>query len=81
VLTREQWLLQEKGKAVVRTLHLSELQDAGEARLSAIDRADVQREVICSLLPGALKAGLSLAEISRVTGVSRPTLYVWKAGR
>lgn len=81
MLTREQRMLQEEGKSVVRTLHLSELQEAGEARLSALDRAAVQREVICALLPGALEAGLSLSQISRVTGVSRQTLYVWKALR
>ena len=31
------------------------------------------------MLPNALDAGLSLSEISRVTGVSRPTLYELRA--
>lgn len=81
MLSCEQRLLQEKGKSVVRALHLTELEDAGEARSVAADRAKVEREVIRSLLPGSLQVGLSLSEISRVTGVSRPTLYAWKAGR
>lgn len=65
----------EKGRALVRTLHLSELQTAGAARAVALHEADVQLDRVARLLPDALAGGLSLTEISRVTGVSRPTLY------
>ncbi len=35
----------------------------------------MQLDRVARLLPDALAGGLSLTEISRVTGVSRPTLY------
>ena len=65
----------EKGRAVVRTLHATELLDAGTARREALSNADVQLDRIARLLPAALAGGLTLTEIARVTGVSRPTLY------
>lgn len=65
----------ERGRALVRSLHLSELQAAGAARAVALHDADVQLDRVARLLPDALSGGLSLTEISRVTGVSRPTLY------
>ena len=65
----------EKGRALVRSLHLSELQAAGAARAVALHEADVQLDRVARLLPDVLAGGLSLTEISRVTGVSRPTLY------
>lgn len=71
--------MQEKGRALVRGLHLSELQASGAARAMALHEADVQLDRIARLLPDALQAGLSLAEIARVAGVSRPTLYELRA--
>src|SRR5947208_54840 len=65
----------EKRRATVRGLHLAELDDAGRARADALSRADEQLDRIARLLPDALRAGLTLTEIARVTGVSRPTLY------
>ncbi len=65
----------EKGRALVRSLHLSELQAAGAARAVALHEADVQLDRIAKLLPDALAGGISLTEVSRVSGVSRPTLY------
>jgi len=72
---REDMLKQEKGKALVRALHLSELSLAGKARALALHEADEQLEKVARLLPDALQAGISITEIARVTGVSRPTLY------
>jgi hypothetical protein len=69
----------EKGKALVRQLHLSELQAAGAARDLALHAAEEQLNRIAKLLPDALEGGLTLAEISRITNVSRPTLYELRA--
>ena len=51
----------------------------GAARELALLQAEQQLDRLARLLPNALAGGLSLAEISRVTGVSRPTLYELKA--
>jgi DNA-binding MarR family transcriptional regulator len=51
------------------------LEQAGSARDVALSQADAELDRIAELLPGALSAGLSLSEIARITGVSRPTLY------
>lgn len=68
-------LRQEKGKALVRALHLSELETAGRARAVALHEADVQLDKIAHLMPLVLESGISITDIGRVTGVSRPTLY------
>jgi chromosome segregation and condensation protein ScpB len=65
----------EKSRATVRALHLRELEAAGAARAAALKAADEYLDRIARLLPDALSAGLSLTEISRVAGISRPTLY------
>ncbi len=69
----------EKGRGVVRALHLSELRAARAARELAIREADLQLERIARILPNALGAGITLSEVARVTGLSRPTLYQLKA--
>lgn len=69
----------EKGRAIVRTLHANALQEAGAARRAALETAEAELDRIARLMPAALKGGLSLAEIARVTGVSRPTLYELRA--
>jgi transposase-like protein len=65
----------ERIRASVRSLHLGELEAAGEARRAALRCADEELERVAQLLPDALQAGLSVTEIARTTGVSRPTLY------
>jgi len=65
----------EKGRGVVRGLHLEALEQAGQSRADALRVADEQLQHIGRLLPDALDAGLTIAEIGRITGVSRPTLY------
>jgi DNA-binding IclR family transcriptional regulator len=69
----------EKGRAVVRALHVEQLEDAGAERHAALQAAEAHLERIARLLPAALAGGLSLAEIARITGVSRPTLYELRA--
>ena len=72
---RRETMQREKGRGLVRALHLSELQAAGAARELALHTAEQQLDRIAKVLPDALGAGLSMSEIARVTGVSRPTLY------
>lgn len=76
---RDQAITREKGKAVVRGLHLSELGAAGEARAQALKAAEDQLDRIARLMPDALAAGLSMVDIARVTNVSRTTLYEVRA--
>jgi hypothetical protein len=72
---RDLLMRREKGQALIRALHLSELQAAGAARSLALHEADGQLDRIARVLPDALTSGVSLAEIARITNVSRPTLY------
>jgi hypothetical protein len=62
-------------RLMLQALHRSELTASGD-RLKA-GREDTQRELqrIGRFLPGARQAGLSMTQISELTGVSRPTLY------
>ncbi|HEV2058198.1 MAG TPA: hypothetical protein VGR11_02505 [Solirubrobacteraceae bacterium] len=64
---------------ILRALHESELESAGAARAEALRRADQELDRIARLIPDALGAGLSMTEIGRFTGVSRPTLYELRA--
>lgn len=75
VVHRERDLRAARAKATVVALYRSELQQAGEARKAALAESDRQLDRIGTFLPGATAAGLSLSEISRITGISRPTLY------
>jgi transposase-like protein len=65
----------ERSRGVVRALHLGELEAAGREREVALAAADAALDRIARRLPDALEAGISLSEIARATGVSRPTLY------
>jgi hypothetical protein len=69
---------QEQGKALVRTMHLTEIQAAGAARAAALHEAERQLDRVAKALPAALAAGLTVAEIARSAGVSRQTLYELK---
>lgn len=68
----------EQGKALVRAMHMTELQAAGAARAAALNESEQQLDRIARVMPNALNAGISLAEIARNTGVSRQTLYELK---
>jgi DNA-binding MarR family transcriptional regulator len=76
---RETRLKRERGKALVRAVHLNALEDAGVARSNALAEADKHLDRVARLLPDALQAGLAMAEIARVAGVSRQTLYELRA--
>jgi hypothetical protein len=78
-MSREDTLRHEKGKALVRALHLSELAAASKARELALHEAESQFDRVARLLPDALNGGISMTEIARVTGISRPTLYELRA--
>ena len=72
---RERKLIQAQGSAAIRSLHLRGLSEAGSARVVALEEADRQLDRIARLLHDAVDGGVSMSEISRVTGVSRQTLY------
>lgn len=65
----------EESRAVVRASHVGELEGAGASRAAALREAEQQLDRIARVLPDALAAGLTLTEVGRITGVSRPTLY------
>ena len=61
--------------------HAEELRALGERRRSALAEAESVLARVEELLPYAERAGLSLAEIARLSAVSRPTLYAIKERR
>jgi transcriptional regulator with XRE-family HTH domain len=68
-------------RLALQVLHRRELAESGR-RIKA-GREDNQRELrrIASFLPGARHAGLTMTEISELTGMSRPTLYQLQTGK
>ena len=58
-----------------RTLYRHELGTAGAERHEHLQGIDAANTRITGLLPGAVDAGVPVAEIARLTGYSRPTLY------
>lgn len=68
----------EQTKGLVRALHQSELQAAGARRAVALHAAEQELDRIARRIPEALQAGLSMSEVSRLTGISRQTLYELK---
>jgi transposase-like protein len=76
---RERKQTQAQAQAVIRSVHLRGLSEAGAARTAALAEADKQLDRIARLLHDALQGGVSVSEISRVTGVSRQTLYELRA--
>ena len=55
-----------------------ELRGLGERRRAALSEAQAVVDRVEELLPDALRSGLSLSEIARLSGVSRTTLYALK---
>lgn len=72
---REGQIRRERGESLVRALHRSEIQAAGDARAIALHQAEEQLDRIARQIPDALAIGLSVAEIARVSKLSRPTIY------
>jgi hypothetical protein len=50
------------------------LREHGERRKSALTTADQELDAIARLLPAALEAGITKMEVSRLTGIGRPTI-------
>jgi hypothetical protein len=65
----------QRGVGANQALYRHELGHAAASRQEQLKRAEDASRRIAELLPGARQAGLSIAEISRLTGYSRPTLY------
>lgn len=60
---------------MVLALHRSEIEAAGNARALALYQAEEHLDRIARRIPEALAAGLSVSEIARISGLSRPTIY------
>jgi hypothetical protein len=75
VLQREQREAARRGAQLRHELYRRELQEAGERRRTHLDAAADETARIERLFEGAEEAGLSVLEIARLTGLSRPTLY------
>ena len=69
----------EETRAQARAVFVSQLESAGRARQAALRQADDQLDRIARVLPDAATAGLSVTDVARITGVSRPTLYQLRA--
>jgi CRP-like cAMP-binding protein len=69
----------EKARGAVRGLYLSEFAAIGRRRSAALRAADEELDRLARLLRNAVDAGIGMAEISRESGVSRPTLYQLRA--
>lgn len=58
-----------------RALYRHELGAAGDKRREHLQGTEAANKRIAELLPGAVDAGVSVVEIARLTGYSRPALY------
>jgi hypothetical protein len=58
-----------------RTMYRHELGTAGAQRQEHLQGVDAASQRIVQLLPGAKEAGVSIADMARLTGYSRPTIY------
>jgi DNA-binding IclR family transcriptional regulator len=54
---------------------LVELSQTGERRQQALEQAQAELDRIAELAGEAVGEGIAIAEIARLTGVSRPTIY------
>jgi hypothetical protein len=75
VLHREIADRRQQGEEVSRALYRKEIGDAARQRQERTAEADEAAARIESLLPGAVGAGVPVAELAELTGWSRPTIY------
>jgi len=75
VLHKEFRARQGRGEEASRTLYRNELREAVRVRDGHLARAEVASQKIGQLLPGAVAAGVSVAEFAELSGLSRPTVY------
>jgi len=74
-LHAEQRRRAEQSFEVQRGLYREQLREAAAERHEYRQAAEAASRRIALLLPGAADAGVPIAEIARLTGQSRPTLY------
>lgn len=65
-------------RLALQVLHRRELSDSGRRIKDSRDAAQHELDRIAAFLPGARHAGMTMSEISQLTGLSRPTLYELK---
>jgi DNA-binding phage protein len=75
VLHKEFRARQQRGEEASRGLYREELRLAVETRDSSLTQAEEAGRRIERLLPGAVEAGIPVAELAELSGLSRPTLY------
>ena len=63
------------GRLALQALHRKELGDSGRRIQQSREAAQHELDRIAAFLPGARHAGMTMSEISQLTGLSRPTLY------
>jgi hypothetical protein len=62
-------------RLALQVLHRRELQECGRRINESRDATQREVDRIATFLPGARHAGITMSEISQLTGLSRPTLY------
>lgn len=81
VLLRDRDKRAQRSRLTLQVLYRRELGECGRRRAGALAEAEAELLRIARFLPGALHAGMTLTEISQLTGVSRPTLYALRSRR
>ncbi|MGN6255208.1 MAG: helix-turn-helix domain-containing protein [Solirubrobacterales bacterium] len=64
-----------QGREVSSAMYRAELKAAVDQRDAGLQQADQANARIESLLPGAVDVGVTVVELARLTGWSRPTVY------
>lgn len=62
-------------RLTLQVLHRKELGESGRRIQESRESAQRELDRIAAFLPGARHAGMTMSEISQLTGLSRPTLY------
>lgn len=65
----------QREREALRSRYRKELRQLADERTAALSRADGAISEIAGLIAGAQQAGVSIVEVSELTGISRPTLY------
>lgn len=75
VLHKEIRTRARRGQEVSSTMYRAELKAAVDQRDAGLRQANEANARFESLLPGAVDVGVTVAELARLTGWSRPTVY------
>jgi len=68
-------------RLTLQVLHRRELAECGRRIKAGREQTQCELKRIAAFLPGARHAGITMAEISQLTGLSRPTLYQLQSGQ